>query len=77
MGTKIKKTIRRNLLAMSKAERNQLIKEVREKPREKLVEARLWQSFLEAENLTINGQIICSEDSSLNGFTIGDLSKGV
>jgi hypothetical protein len=62
MGAKDKKTVKRDLLRMPAAERNQLIKQVREKFREQLVEGRLWHSFLEAENLTINGQTICSED---------------
>jgi hypothetical protein len=75
MGGKDEKTTKRDLLRMPDAERNQLIKQVREKLRAKLVEARLWQSFLEAENLTINGQTICSEDITLKGFTIGNLSK--
>jgi hypothetical protein len=65
MGAKNKKTIKRNLLKMHIAERNQLIKQVREKLRQNLAEARLWQSLLEAENLTINGQTIYSDDTTL------------
>ena len=77
MGVRNRKTVKRDLLGMPSKERTQLIREVREKLREKVVEAKLWQSFLEAENLTINGQAICSEDIGLKGFSLSDLSKGV
>jgi hypothetical protein len=28
----------------------------------------LWQSLLEAENLTINGNIVCREDEQISRF---------
>jgi hypothetical protein len=69
------KTVKSNLLKMPNAERNQLVKKVREKLRGKLAEARLWQSFIEAENLTINGETIYSEGIRLKGLTIDDLTR--
>jgi hypothetical protein len=53
-----KKKEKLDLLEMSNPERMRLIKEVREKLRQKAMEAKLWQRLLEAENLTINGNIV-------------------
>jgi len=69
MGARNKKKLKKlNLLEMSNHERIQLIKEVREKLRQKTVEAKLWQSLLDAENVTINGNIVYKENQQLNGF---------
>lgn len=69
MGARNKKKLKRlNLLEMSNHERIQLIKEVREKLRQKTVEAKLWQSLLDAENVTINGNIVYKQNQQLNGF---------
>jgi hypothetical protein len=68
MGARNKKLKKPNLLKMSNHERIQLIKEVREKLRQKTVEAKLWQSLLETENLTINGNVVYSENQQLSGF---------
>jgi len=69
MGARNKKKLKRlNLLEMSNHERIQLVKEVREKLRQKTVEAKLWQSLLDAENVTINGNIVYKENQQLNGF---------
>ncbi len=69
MSTKNKKKLKKlDLLEMSNPQRIQLIKEVRENLRQKMAEAKLWQSLLEAENLTINGKIICREDEQLGRF---------
>jgi len=63
MGIKNKKKLKKlDLLEMPNPERIKLIREVREKLRQKMAEAKLWQSLLEAENLTINGNIVCRED---------------
>jgi len=56
-----KKSKKLNLLEMSNHKRIQLIKEVKEKLQQKVIEAKVWQSLLEAENLTINGNIVCRE----------------
>ena len=69
MGTKNKKKLKKlDLLEMPNPERTRLIKEVREKLRQKMAEAKLWQSLLEAENLTINGNIVCREDEQFSIF---------
>ena len=69
MGARNKKKLKKlNLLEMSNHERIQLIKEVREKLRQKTVEAKLWQSLLEVENLTVNGNIVYKENQQLSGF---------
>ena len=66
MGTKNKKKLKKlDLLEMPNPERIKLIKEVREKLRQKMAEAKLWQSLFEAENLTINGNIVCREDEQI------------
>ena len=71
MGTKNKKKLKKlDLLEMSNPQRIQLIKEVREKLRQKTVEAKLWQRLLEAENLTINGNTVYRENEELSGFYI-------
>jgi len=63
-----KKSKKLNLLEMSNHKRIQLIKEVKEKLQQKVIEAKVWQSLLEAENLTINGNIVCRENQQLSGF---------
>jgi len=69
MGVRNKKKLKKlNLLEMSNHERNELIKEVREKLRQKTVEAKLWQSLLETEDLTINGNVVYRENQQLSGF---------
>jgi hypothetical protein len=71
MGARNKKKLKRlNLLEMPNHERIQLIKEVREKLRQKTVEAKLWQSLLEAESLTINGDVVYKSNQPLHGFTL-------
>jgi len=69
MGIKNKKKLKKlDLLEMPNPERIKLIAEVREKLRQKMAEAKLWQSLLEAENLTINGNIVCREDEQFSRF---------
>jgi len=69
MRARTKKKLKRlNLLEMSTWERIQLVKEVREKLRQKIAEAKLWQSLLETENLTINGDIVYTSNQPLKGF---------
>lgn len=63
-----KKSKKINLLEMSNNERVQLINEIRRKLKQRTAEARLWQSLLQAENLTINGNIVYKENQPLNGF---------
>jgi hypothetical protein len=71
MGARNKKKLKKqNLLEMSNHERTKLVKEVREKLRQRVTEAKLWQSLLEAENLTINGNVVCESNQPLKGFTL-------
>jgi hypothetical protein len=52
-----------DLLEMPYEEKMRLIKAIKENLRAKAAEAKLWQSLLNAENLTINGEIIQSEEN--------------
>jgi hypothetical protein len=69
MGAKNKKKLKKlDLLEMSNPERAKLIKEVREKLRQTVMEAKLWQSLLEVENLAVNGKIVYDDKQQLSGF---------
>jgi hypothetical protein len=63
-----KKPKKLNLLEMSNHERKRLMKEVGETLRQKIIEAKLWQSLIEAEDVTINGDVICKSNQQLNGL---------
>jgi hypothetical protein len=70
MGAKNKKSLKKaDLLKMHTNERIKLIREVKEKLRQKAIEEKLWQSFLETENVTINGKKVYSEESKLEGLS--------
>ena len=71
MGIKNERKLKKlDLLEMPNPERIKLIRELREKLRQKMAEAKLWQSLLEAENLTVNGNIVYTEDEQLVGFSL-------
>lgn len=53
---------------MSEAERVQLIKDVKKKLQQKNIEAKLWHLLLEAESITVNGNIVWGENQQLSGF---------
>jgi len=57
-----------DLLEMSNRERKLLIKEIREKLRQKAVESKLQKMLLEVENLTVNGNVVYGENQQLSGF---------
>jgi len=63
-----------DVLKLSKSEKAHLLKEAKEKLRQKMVEARFWQSFAETERVTINGYKIDFEDDGLKGVTYGELA---
>ncbi|MCL6579861.1 MAG: hypothetical protein K6T73_10885 [Candidatus Bathyarchaeota archaeon] len=71
MGAREKKK-KINLQEMPECEKIQLIKEVKEKLRQSVMEAKLWQSLLEAENLIVNGQTIFQEQEPLTGLNLKD-----
>jgi hypothetical protein len=59
-----------DLLKMSDRERILYIKEVREKFQRRLIESKLHRLLLEAENLTVNGNVVYAEDQQLSGFCL-------
>jgi hypothetical protein len=59
-----------DLLEMSDPEKYKVIKAVKENLQLKVAEAKLWQSFLDAENLTINGKTVQSADIELTGLSL-------
>jgi hypothetical protein len=63
-----------DVLKLSKSEKAHLLKEAKEKLRQKMVEARFWQSFAETERVTINGYKIDFEDDGLKGVTCDELA---
>jgi len=71
MGARNKKKLKKlNLLEMPNHERIKLTKEIRQKLQQRVIEAKLWQSLLEAENLIINGNVVCESNQPLKGFTL-------
>lgn len=72
MNTKNKNSKKIDISKMSKNERIKLLKEVKEKLREKIIEAKLWQSLIETETVTINGNTIFLEQDPLKGLCLGN-----
>jgi hypothetical protein len=72
MNTKSKHSKKIDISKMSKNERIKLIREVKEKLREKIIEAKLWQSLIETEMVTINGNTIFLEQDSLKGLQLAN-----
>ncbi len=63
-----------DLLELSDPEKTHFLKEAKENLRQKLVEARFWQSLAETERVVINGQKIDFEDVALKGFACEELA---
>lgn len=63
-----KKSKRKDLLKVPDAEKIRLLNEIKESLRQRLIEAKLWQSLLEVESLTINGNIVYKGDQPLSGL---------
>ena len=70
-----KKNRKIDLLEMPTTERIKLIRKVKENLRQKAIEAKLWQSFMQADSLNINGKQIQLEDLPLKGLSINDILK--
>jgi ABC-type Fe3+-citrate transport system substrate-binding protein len=69
MGIKNKKKLKKlDLLEMSNPDRMRLMKEIGETLRQKIMEAKLWQSLTAADDLTINGDVVCKSSQQLNGL---------
>ena len=64
-----------DLLELSDSEKAHLLKEAKENLRQKLVEARFWQSLAGTERITINGQKVDFEDGDLKGFAYEELTE--
>jgi len=72
-----KKNKKIDLLEMSDGERIKLIRKAKENLRQKAVESKLWKTFMETENLNINGEDLHCGDIGLQGLALGDLMKGI
>jgi hypothetical protein len=70
-----KKCKKLDLMAMTDSEKIKLINEIKKNLRQKIVEAKLWQSLVESENLTINGEAVHFGDIHLKGLSFRDLLK--
>ena len=67
-----------DLLKMSDSEKSKLIKAVRRSLQRKVAETRLCQSFLDAENMKINGQNLNYKGIKLTGLSLkAELLKGM
>jgi hypothetical protein len=64
-----------DLLELSESEKTNFLKEAKENLKQKLVEAKFWQSLAETERITINGQKVDFEDGALKGFTYEELTE--
>jgi hypothetical protein len=70
MTSRRKKSKNQNLLEVPAVERMNILKEIKENLRQKIVEEKLLKSLLELENLVINGETIYCEGDRLTGFSI-------
>lgn len=61
-----------NLLELSDIEKVKFIRAVKENLRQKAIEAKLWQSFVETDDLTINGKKIQCSQMILKGISLGN-----
>jgi len=57
-----------DLLEIPDPERTKLIQEIRAKLRQSAEEEKLWQSLLQVESLTVNGNMVYRQDEQLSGF---------
>lgn len=58
MTSKKNKMKNSNLLEISDVERIKILKDLKESLRQKIMEAKMWKSLLELENIVINGQTV-------------------
>jgi hypothetical protein len=76
MGTfKKKKGKKLDLLEIPDSERFKFIREIKENLKQKAIEAKLWQSLIETENLTVNGEKIHFQEVQLKGISLDDLMR--
>jgi len=72
--SKPKKVEKVDVLKLSKSKKAHLLKEAKDNLRQKLVEAKFWQSLAETERVTINGYKIDFENGDLKGLTYDELA---
>ncbi len=64
-----------DLTEMSEQERFELIREAQVKLRQRALEAKLWQSLVESEELTINGNVVYQSSQPLEGISNSDMFR--
>lgn len=62
-----------DLLELSDSKRLLVLQEAKENLRQRMEEAKVWQSFAENDRVTINGQTIDFENGGLTGLTYEEL----
>lgn len=71
MAAKNKKTQGKiNLLELSDGERAKVIEQLKQNLHKSISEARLWRVLLQYEVVTINGRVVFSSNSPLEGLSI-------
>lgn len=65
-----KKRKKIDLSSIQDSKKVQVIKEIREKLQEKIMQEKLLRSLLKTETVTINGKVICQANEPLKGFRI-------
>jgi len=71
MGAKNRKKQKKiDLLEMSDVERAEVIEKLKQSLRQSISEAKLWKTLLLYENVTINGHVVFSSDSPLEGLSV-------
>lgn len=63
------------LLELPQAARTKLLRKIRQKLRKKMLEAKMWQELLQADNLTINGKTVWKEKQPKSRFYTGNRLK--
>ncbi|MCW4047281.1 MAG: hypothetical protein NWE99_06945 [Candidatus Bathyarchaeota archaeon] len=62
-----------DLLELSDSKRLLVLQEAKENLRQRMEEAKVWQSFAENDRVTINGQTIDFENGGLTGLAYEEL----
>lgn len=65
-----KKPEKNDLLSIPDSKKIQVIKEIRRKLQEKIMEEKMVRSLLKTETLTVNGNLIYAANEPLKGFTL-------
>lgn len=65
-----KKPEKIDLLVIPDSEKIQVIKEIRRKLQEKIIEEKMLRSLLETETLSVNGNLVYAANAPLKGFSL-------